>query len=177
MLRRLTPSVIAEVRCNRPSHCFSSLQTCSNPGFFKREVFRIFTPIVRIFRKMATLETLKFDNLVLRELPIDPCEEKRIRPVIGACFSKVQPTPVTNPEVVMYSKSAMELLDLPESELTRPDTAEYFSGNKLLPGSTTAAHCYCGHQFGVFAGQLGDGAAMCVPLLQMYCMIKLTTRK
>ena len=29
-----------------------------------------------------------------------------------------------------------------------------------MPGSETAAHCYCGHQFGVFAGQLGDGAAM-----------------
>jgi uncharacterized protein YdiU (UPF0061 family) len=37
---------------------------------------------------------------------------------------------------------------------------EYFSGNKLLPGSETAAHCYCGHQFGNFAGQLGDGAAI-----------------
>jgi uncharacterized protein YdiU (UPF0061 family) len=34
------------------------------------------------------------------------------------------------------------------------------SGNKLLPGSETASHCYCGHQFGVFAGQLGDGAAI-----------------
>uniref|UniRef100_A0A8D0N2L3 Selenoprotein O n=1 Tax=Sus scrofa TaxID=9823 RepID=A0A8D0N2L3_PIG len=35
-----------------------------------------------------------------------------------------------------------------------------FSGNALLPGSEPAAHCYCGHQFGQFAGQLGDGAAM-----------------
>jgi uncharacterized protein YdiU (UPF0061 family) len=34
------------------------------------------------------------------------------------------------------------------------------SGNKEIKGSETAAHCYCGHQFGVFAGQLGDGAAM-----------------
>ena len=30
----------------------------------------------------------------------------------------------------------------------------------MIPGSETAAHCYCGHQFGVFAGQLGDGAAI-----------------
>jgi len=37
---------------------------------------------------------------------------------------------------------------------------EYFSGNKLLPGSETAAHCYAGHQFGHFSGQLGDGAAI-----------------
>jgi uncharacterized protein YdiU (UPF0061 family) len=30
----------------------------------------------------------------------------------------------------------------------------------LLPGSEPAAHCYCGHQFGAFSGQLGDGATM-----------------
>ena len=29
-----------------------------------------------------------------------------------------------------------------------------------IPGTDPAAHCYCGHQFGYFAGQLGDGAAM-----------------
>lgn len=29
-----------------------------------------------------------------------------------------------------------------------------------MPGSQTAAHCYCGHQFGHFSGQLGDGAAI-----------------
>ena len=41
-----------------------------------------------------------------------------------------------------------------------PNFVEYFSGNRLLPGSETAAHCYCGHQFGQFSGQLGDGAAI-----------------
>ena len=40
------------------------------------------------------------------------------------------------------------------------ELAEYFSGNEILPGSKVAAHCYCGHQFGAFSGQLGDGAAM-----------------
>ena len=41
-----------------------------------------------------------------------------------------------------------------------PSFIEYFSGNRLLPGSETAAHCYAGHQFGHFSGQLGDGAAI-----------------
>lgn len=41
-----------------------------------------------------------------------------------------------------------------------PSFVEYFSGNRLLPGSETAAHCYAGHQFGHFSGQLGDGAAI-----------------
>ena len=110
--------------------------------------------------KMATLESLKFDNLVLRSLPIDPNKENKPRQVSGASFSMVKPTPVKKPQTVVASVSAMNLLDLSENEIHRPEFAEYFSGNKLLHGSETAAHCYCGHQFGAFAGQLGDGAAM-----------------
>lgn len=109
---------------------------------------------------LATLETLNFDNLALRSLPIDPREDNVQRQVRGACFSKVTPTPVKNPKVVAHSASAMALLDLPESEIQRSEFAEYFAGNKLLPGSQTAAHCYCGHQFGNFAGQLGDGTVV-----------------
>ncbi len=41
-----------------------------------------------------------------------------------------------------------------------PGFVEHFGGNRLLPGSETAAHCYAGHQFGHFSGQLGDGAAI-----------------
>ncbi len=42
--------------------------------------------------------------------------------------------------------------------LRDPHGAEYLSGCRVIPGSEPAAHCYCGHQFGQFAGQLGDGA-------------------
>lgn len=109
---------------------------------------------------MATLETLAFDNLVLSSLPIDSNQQNYVRQVAGACFSKVTPTPVEAPQLVAYSAEAMGLLDLPESELQRPEFVKFFSGNEILPGSETAAHCYCGHQFGYFSGQLGDGAAI-----------------
>ena len=72
----------------------------------------------------------------------------------------MKPLPVKNPTLVSASLPALSLIDIPESEVDRTDFAEYFSGNKLLPGSDPAAHCYCGHQFGYFSGQLGDGAAM-----------------
>lgn len=111
-------------------------------------------------KDMTTLETLKFDNLALRSLPIDSVADNYVRSVAGACFSKVKPTPVDKPSVVVVSQAALDLLDLPKSETQRDDFAEYFSGNKLLPGVDPAAHCYCGHQFGYFSGQLGDGAAM-----------------
>ncbi|XP_077562926.1 protein adenylyltransferase SelO, mitochondrial-like [Haemaphysalis longicornis] len=109
---------------------------------------------------MSTFETLTFDNLALRTLPIDKEKRNYVRTVSGAVFSRVSPTPLESPEVVVISEDAMMLLDLPASECARNDAAEYLSGNKLMPGSETASHCYCGHQFGYFAGQLGDGAAM-----------------
>ena len=119
------------------------------------------TPVAR-YNSMATLETLNFDNLALRSLPIDPEKEIFPRQVKGACFSRVKPTPVEKPHVVLVSEPALALLDLRVEESEKEDFAEYFAGNKLFPGSETAAHCYCGHQFGYFSGQLGDGAAMYV---------------
>jgi hypothetical protein len=46
------------------------------------------------WRKIATqaMEGIKFDNLALRTLPIDPVEENYVRNVSGACFSKVNLT-------------------------------------------------------------------------------------
>ena len=122
----------------------------------------------------VTLETLRFDNTALRELPVDESRDTSQSQVRGACYSRVQTTPVKSPKTVVYSTDAMGLLGLPESELNRPEFAEYFSGNRLLPGSECAAHCYCGHQFGYFAGQLGDGAAMYVSQFSS-CVSKMET--
>ena len=115
-------------------------------------------------RKMATqagsLERLRFDNRTLRSLPLDTEKRNFPRQVPGACFSPVQTTPVDNPKLVCSSASALALLGLTDGAYTDEQLAECFSGNRILPGSETAAHCYCGHQFGYFSGQLGDGAAM-----------------
>lgn len=109
---------------------------------------------------MATLETLNFNNLALCSLPVDNEAKEGSRRIEGACFVLATPTPVSNPRTVAHSPSALSLLDLKMSELSRPEFEQYMSGNRLLPGSQSAAHCYCGHQCGYFSGQLGDGAAM-----------------
>lgn len=81
--------------------------------------------------------------------------------VKDACFSRVEPAPLDNPQMVAASASALALLDLPVSEaMEREDAAEYFGGNKAFTGADPVANCYCGFQFGYFSGQLGDGAAM-----------------
>lgn len=135
---------------------------------------RFFLPGVSVFRLLGTvrmddmghalsrspLERLEFDNAALRKLPLDPSEDPRVRQVKGACFSRVKPQPLSNPRFVAVSPEALALLGLGADEVQKdPLGPEYLSGSKLMPGSEPAAHCYCGHQFGHFAGQLGDGAA------------------
>lgn len=106
------------------------------------------------------METLKFDNRALQQLPLDSDEQNYVRTVSGACFSRVRPTPVDNPILVSHSKEALSLLDIDPNKESIEKLVKYFSGNNVLPGSEPAAHCYCGHQFGYFSGQLGDGATM-----------------
>ena len=110
-----------------------------------------------------TFETLAFDNQCLRQLPLDdPAGERHLhqRPVRGAHFSRVRPTPVEAPTLVCASAPALRLLGLSADQAARPDAAALLSGCAPIPGAEPAAHCYCGHQFGYFSGQLGDGATM-----------------
>ncbi|CAI5664781.1 selenoprotein O1 [Oreochromis niloticus] len=108
----------------------------------------------------SSLERLEFDNVALKKLPLDPSEEQGVRQVKGACFSRVTPQPLTKPRFVAVSHQALALLGLDGEEVVNdPLGPEYLSGSKVMLGSEPAAHCYCGHQFGQFAGQLGDGAA------------------
>lgn len=113
-----------------------------------------------VITSRSCIERLQFENVALKQLPLDPSTEPGVRQVRGACFSRVQPTPVKNPKFVSVSGPALALLGLDADEVLKdPLGPEYLSGSKVLPGSEPAAHCYCGHQFGQFAGQLGDGAA------------------
>lgn len=61
---------------------------------------------------MRTLENLNFDNAQMRNLPVDSSFDNSPRPVPGACFSLVDPTPVQNPQLVAASEEALALLDI-----------------------------------------------------------------
>jgi uncharacterized protein YdiU (UPF0061 family) len=108
----------------------------------------------------AALTSLKFDNSFVRELPGDPLTDNHRRQVTGACYSRVQPTPVAAPKLVACSREAADLLDLAPAACASPLFTEVFAGNKLLPGMEPFAMCYGGHQFGNWTGQLGDGRAI-----------------
>ncbi|MFC5568808.1 YdiU family protein [Lysobacter yangpyeongensis] len=103
---------------------------------------------------------LQFDNRFLRELPGDPETGSRVRQVEGAAWSRVDPAPVLRPQLLAYSREMAETLGIGEDELRSPEFAEVFGGNRLLPGMEPFAANYGGHQFGHWAGQLGDGRAI-----------------
>lgn len=103
---------------------------------------------------------LAFENRALHALPIDPSAEPRPRQVFGACFSRVRPTPVRAPRTLAVAQEVADLLDLEPAFVRSSDFAEVFAGNRILPGMETVSACYGGHQFGTWAGQLGDGRAI-----------------
>lgn len=103
---------------------------------------------------------MQFDNRALRNLPIDPKRENRPRQVFGACFSRVNPTPVPAPRTLAVAEEVAALLDLSPEFTQSASFAEVFAGNRTLPGMDPVAACYGGHQFGTWAGQLGDGRAI-----------------
>lgn len=110
--------------------------------------------------KSNTLAHLKFDNRFVSELPGDQEAHNYPRQVLGACYSRVSPTKVANPKTVAYSKEVAELLELSEQVCHSEDFAQIFVGNRLAAGMEPFAMCYGGHQFGNWAGQLGDGRAI-----------------
>ena len=106
------------------------------------------------------LDTLHFDNQFTRELPVDQNTANFRRQVDGACYSRVAPTPVAAPHLVAYAHEVAELLDITLASCESHEFVQVFSGNKLLQAMDPFAMCYGGHQFGHWAGQLGDGRAI-----------------
>ena len=107
---------------------------------------------------MLPLDQLRFARRFVDELPGDPRTDARVREVVGACFSRVTPTPVRAPELVAVVPEVAALLEL--SPAPTPALAAALAGNAVVPGMVPYAACYGGHQFGTWAGQLGDGRAI-----------------
>jgi len=105
-----------------------------------------------------TIDRLRLASRFVSELPGDSREDNRIRQVMGACYSRVAPTRVARPELLVLVPEVAALLDL-DPEPT-PELVEVLAGNRVLPGMAPYAACYGGHQFGTWAGQLGDGRAI-----------------
>jgi uncharacterized protein YdiU (UPF0061 family) len=103
---------------------------------------------------------IDFNNLFVRDLPGDVSGERSVRLVENALWSSVEPTRVSAPRLLAYSREMADALGLDEAMIAAPEFAQVFGGNALLPGMQPYAANYGGHQFGHWAGQLGDGRAI-----------------
>ncbi|MFT4600550.1 MAG: hypothetical protein ACI857_000724 [Arenicella sp.] len=92
-----------------------------------------------------------------KELPADPINENTSRQVRGACYSLVDPKKTEHPELIHLSKSLMDELDFEIKDSGH--FTNVMSGNATFNKVQPYAMCYGGHQFGNWAGQLGDGRA------------------
>jgi serine/tyrosine/threonine adenylyltransferase len=103
---------------------------------------------------------LRFDNAFVRDLPGDTRPGVGRRQVYEAAYSRVTPTPVSNPTLVAHASEVASLVGLDADTVARPDFAQVFGGNAQWEGMEPYAANYGGHQFGQWAGQLGDGRAI-----------------
>ncbi|MEM9563015.1 MAG: YdiU family protein [Actinomycetota bacterium] len=105
---------------------------------------------------------LRWDNRFVDTLPVDPSTEIRPRQVVGALSSRVRPVNPSAPVLVADAREVAEELGLaPELWTDHRDLmARVLTGDRLLPGMDPHAANYGGHQFGNWAGQLGDGRAI-----------------
>lgn len=75
-------------------------------------------------------------------------------------YTRQQPTAIDTPYPVVFNDDVAALLDIDGERMRRQGYAEVLSGNHVPPGAAPVSHRYGGHQFGIWAGQLGDGRAI-----------------
>lgn len=78
----------------------------------------------------------------------------------AAFYTRLQPTPLPEPYLVAGSAQCAKLIGMDAQEFERESFIQAFVGNQIPPGAQPLAAVYSGHQFGVWAGQLGDGRAI-----------------
>ena len=75
-------------------------------------------------------------------------------------YTELEPTPLPSPYWVSRNTALARELGLDEAWLASPAALTLFTGNRMAQGSQPLASVYSGHQFGQWAGQLGDGRAI-----------------
>ena len=103
---------------------------------------------------------LKINNIFSSKLPADSLETNETRQVVNACFSYVTPRIPSNPKLIHVSDEVVSLIGITKEETLSEEFLEVVSGKKVFQNTKPYAMNYAGHQFGNWAGQLGDGRAI-----------------
>jgi uncharacterized protein YdiU (UPF0061 family) len=103
---------------------------------------------------------IQLTNFFTDQLPADPNLENTRREVLEAVYSFVRPIKTSNPTLLHVSDEIQQILGFSNEDIQSKEFLEFVTGNSVLKNSKPFAMCYAGHQFGNWAGQLGDGRAI-----------------
>lgn len=103
---------------------------------------------------------LNLNDTFNKELPADSNVSNTRRQVFDAAFSFVSPRVPSHPKLLHVADEVAELLGISQAETQFLDFLNLVSGSAVYPDSKPYAMAYAGHQFGNWAGQLGDGRAI-----------------
>ena len=103
---------------------------------------------------------LQLTNFFTDQLPADPNLENTRREVLEAVYSFVRPIKTSNPSLVHVCDEMQQELGFSDEDIQSKEFLLYVTGNANIENSKPFAMCYAGHQFGNWAGQLGDGRAI-----------------
>ncbi|OHX65854.1 protein adenylyltransferase SelO [Flammeovirga pacifica] len=103
---------------------------------------------------------LHIKNTFTSYLPADSDTSNSTRQVENACFSFVEPTPTAQPQLIHVSDEMVDEIGLSKEDINSKEFLNVVTGNAIYDNTKPYAMCYGGHQFGQWAGQLGDGRAI-----------------
>lgn len=106
---------------------------------------------------MQYLHSKTYKNDFVSSFNGDESGDLSSRQTPGALYSKALPTPVPQPKLIGWSYELAKELGI---ESPTEEDLQILGGNKVTPSMLPYAACYAGHQFGNWAGQLGDGRAI-----------------
>jgi uncharacterized protein YdiU (UPF0061 family) len=107
---------------------------------------------------MQKLSTIPFRNDFVNQFPGDDSGNLKPRQTPGLLYSKAVPTPVKDVTLLAWSDALAKELEI-EKPTDKKDI-DILGGNYVTSSMRPYAACYAGHQFGNWAGQLGDGRAI-----------------
>ena len=107
---------------------------------------------------MPKIKDISLHSLFTNELPGDENETNTRRQVHNACYSFVEPLKPATPSLVIASEELANSLGI--DDVNSDEFVSLMTGKTLAANGKPYAMCYGGHQFGHWAGQLGDGRAI-----------------
>jgi uncharacterized protein YdiU (UPF0061 family) len=103
---------------------------------------------------------LNISDTFNKELPSDSNTENIGRQIFEATHSYVSPRLPSHPKLIHASEEMTETIGLELKDIDSKEFLDLFSGVSTYPKTKSYAMAYAGHQFGNWAGQLGDGRAI-----------------